>query len=268
MQDFEAVIATGAEEEKYMPAIPEDEDELLDEDEAYCSVTNKIVIVSPLPQRIHELVRGLSAACYDVMVFHQAEPDLLSRLQPELVIVDRTVLSGQGSLEWLEGPAAAILNVLQLVPNSRDSQPGAGPHIGSLVWPMPIPQLLTEVRNATATARRLDRSFVGHPPANEPSAELKLKDLTLDTKRHTVDHGTRRIDLTRTEFELLKVLMESGGTVLTRQELMDRVWGEDYFGGSNTVDVHVKALRQKLGDNPKSPTYIATVRGIGYRLAD
>ncbi|UUZ86595.1 helix-turn-helix domain-containing protein [Paenibacillus sp. P26] len=74
--------------------------------------------------------------------------------------------------------------------------------------------------------------------------------------------------MTKTEFELLRHLLDAAGTVLTRQELMDAVWGEHYFGGSNTVDVHMKSLRHKLGDNPREPQYIATVRGVGYRIVD
>nr|WP_240464281.1 response regulator transcription factor [Paenibacillus apiarius] len=98
--------------------------------------------------------------------------------------------------------------------------------------------------------------------------QLRFKDVVVDLKRFIVLKAGTKIDLTRTEFDLLKGLLLRGGGVMTRQEIMEFVWGENYFGGSNSVDVHIKSLRQKLGDAPKNPKYIVTVRGIGYRIAD
>jgi two-component system, OmpR family, alkaline phosphatase synthesis response regulator PhoP len=236
--------------------------------DAYCSTTNRIVIVSPLPQRIHELIRGLSAACYDVMVFHHGDPSLLSRLQADLLIADLTRPDGAGNNSWLHSPELSGMQIIRLIspgtPDAKDS--------GRLVeWPAPLPDAITYIRSAAAAGYR--PAVAGPEPAS-PSMEqgpvntLRLKDLTLDLKRHAAAVGTARLDLTKTEFDLLRVLLETGGSVLTRQELMDRVWGDEYFGGSNTVDVHVKTLRQKLGDDPRHSRYIVTVRGIGYRAAD
>ncbi|WJH36079.1 winged helix-turn-helix domain-containing protein [Paenibacillus sp. CC-CFT747] len=97
---------------------------------------------------------------------------------------------------------------------------------------------------------------------------LQHKDLTVDMRRMTARREGERVELTKTEYDLLTALLAADGEVLTRDALMDRVWGDTYFGGSNTVDAHIKSLRQKLGDDPRRPRYIATVRGAGYRLAD
>ena len=94
---------------------------------------------------------------------------------------------------------------------------------------------------------------------------LELKDLVLDLKRMTVSRGEEKIDLTKTEYVLLKELIRAEGKVLSRDNIMASVWGDEYFGGSNYVDVHVKTLRRKLGDDSRKPSYIATVRGVGYR---
>lgn len=89
----------------------------------------------------------------------------------------------------------------------------------------------------------------------------------------TVDIGTREVrvedtlvDLTRTEFDLLEVLTGTPRTVLTRTALVQRIWGEDWFGDDHVLDVHMSSLRRKLGDDPKEPRYVHTVRGVGYRF--
>ena len=89
-------------------------------------------------------------------------------------------------------------------------------------------------------------------------------DVQLGRRRVTVDG--RAIDLTNTEFELLAGLVRDPSTVVTRQQLLDRVWGADYFGDDHVIDVHIGNLRRKLGDDPERPRWIETVRGIGFRF--
>jgi two-component system response regulator RegX3 len=74
------------------------------------------------------------------------------------------------------------------------------------------------------------------------------------------------VHLTPTEYRLLAVLVANAGRVLTRGQIIDRVWGSDYFGDTKTLDVHIKRLRSKIEDNPSEPTMIVTVRGLGYRF--
>lgn len=76
------------------------------------------------------------------------------------------------------------------------------------------------------------------------------------------------MDLTLKEFELLRLLVVNRGKVLTRESLLDRIWGYEYFGETRTVDVHIRHLRQKLEDDDKNPALIETIRGIGYRFKD
>ncbi|MDF2926472.1 MAG: response regulator transcription factor [Paenibacillaceae bacterium] len=232
-----------------------------DPESAFCPLTNRIVIISPFPQLLHELVRELTATCFDVMVFHQADPALLAQLQADLLIVDSTHQEGGTPWAWLNHPGLADYARLHLVrPDGRASAPDA------LEWPSPLPRIMERIHI-------LMREGSGHAVAREqlqPGEEgvLHLKDLSVDVRRYAVQSAGARVDLTRTEFDLLRSIIEAEGSVLTRQDLLDRVWGVGYFGGSNTVDVHVKALRHKLGDDPRNPRYIATVRGIGYRAMD
>ncbi|MBM4466296.1 MAG: response regulator transcription factor [Chloroflexi bacterium] len=90
--------------------------------------------------------------------------------------------------------------------------------------------------------------------------------LALKLGTHCVDNGCKEWRLTPKEFELLKVFMRSPGRVLSRKFLMKKVWKTDYMGDTRTLDVHIRWLREKIEENPSSPTYLRTVRGVGYRF--
>jgi two-component system response regulator RegX3 len=90
--------------------------------------------------------------------------------------------------------------------------------------------------------------------------------VTLDIDRHTVAVDGDEIGMPLKEFELLEVLMRNSGRVLTRGQLIDRVWGTDYFGDTKTLDVHIKRIRSRIEENPGEPVLLVTVRGLGYRF--
>lgn len=90
--------------------------------------------------------------------------------------------------------------------------------------------------------------------------------VVLDIDRHTVEVDGEEISMPLREFELLEVLMRNAGRVLTRGQLIDRVWGSDYFGDTKTLDVHVKRIRSRIEEDPGSPRMLMTVRGLGYRF--
>ncbi|MDZ8276979.1 response regulator transcription factor [Microbacterium aquimaris] len=104
-------------------------------------------------------------------------------------------------------------------------------------------------------------------------AEADLEDhileggrVSLDIDRHTVSVDGNEISMPLKEFELLEVLMRNAGRVLTRGQLIDRVWGTDYFGDTKTLDVHIKRIRSRIEQSPSDPTMLVTVRGLGYRF--
>lgn len=90
--------------------------------------------------------------------------------------------------------------------------------------------------------------------------------VALDIDRHTVTVAGQQINMPLKEFELLELLMRNAGRVLTRGQLIDRVWGSDYFGDTKTLDVHVKRIRSRIEENPGEPVMLVTVRGLGYRF--
>ncbi|MHA6751475.1 winged helix-turn-helix domain-containing protein [Dermacoccus nishinomiyaensis] len=98
------------------------------------------------------------------------------------------------------------------------------------------------------------------------SDELVVGPVAMDVERHVVTVGGKGVAMPLKEFELLEMLMRNEGRVLTRMQLIDRVWGSDYVGDTKTLDVHIKRLRAKIEPDPGSPQHILTVRGLGYKL--
>lgn len=97
-------------------------------------------------------------------------------------------------------------------------------------------------------------------------AVLEAGSIRLDPERFELKVGGAPVHLPRKEFELLELLMENSGKVLTRETLIDSVWGTDYFGDTRTLDVHIKRLRGKIEDDPHEPKHLLTIRGLGYRF--
>ena len=114
------------------------------------------------------------------------------------------------------------------------------------------------------------RAVLRRRPASETPAVLsgdaiEVGDVSLDPERHEVVIRGEQVSLPLKEFELLGLLLENAGRVLTRETLIDRVWGADYVGDTKTLDVHIKRLRTKVEPEPSSPTRIVTIRGLGYK---
>lgn len=101
----------------------------------------------------------------------------------------------------------------------------------------------------------------------DESGGVRVPGLEVDVERRAVSVDGQPVNLTFTEFELLTILARHPGRAFTRDELLVRVWGEDFYGDSRTVDVHVRHLREKLHEDPAKPRFIETVRGVGYRFA-
>lgn len=221
-----------------------------------CEITNRVLVISPRPASLRSLVADLAVRCYDVLLLHHADDPLLEIMKGNVVIVDRTMA---GASPGYFGLSPAI----SLVKTAPDDADAYGGHW--VQWPSPIGHVIQTIKAlaallpdpATAAAERL-------------AGLLTFKDIALDAQRMTVTRGGAKIDLTRTEFDLLRSLLAAGGRVKSRDELIGDVRGEASASewGSNTVDVHIRSLRNKLGDDPRAPRYISTVRGIGYRLAD
>jgi len=103
---------------------------------------------------------------------------------------------------------------------------------------------------------------------DEHESVLEAGGVRMDVERHTVTVDGADVSMPLKEFELLELLLRNGGRVLTRGQLIDRVWGADYFGDTKTLDVHIKRIRSKIEKTPSQPKMLVTVRGLGYRFED
>jgi two-component system response regulator RegX3 len=120
-------------------------------------------------------------------------------------------------------------------------------------------------RELVARIRAVLRRNSGEAIDNEPGV-MTVGAIKMDVDRHQVSVNGAPISLPLKEFELLEFLMRNAGRVLTRMQLIDRVWGSDYVGDTKTLDVHIKRLRAKIETDPANPTLIQTVRGLGYKM--
>lgn len=178
----------------------------------------------------------------------------------DLILLD-IMLPGLNGLEVLRRLRKAENNTPIIMLTARDSvmDKVSGLDMGAddyITKPFAIEELLARIR---VTLRN-------HQPAGEEKTQSELltfRDLEMDPARHTVSCGGTPLELTVKEFGLLQALLENVSIVLTREQLLERVWGYDYFGETNVVDVYVRYLRSKLEAVSKEK-YIQTVRGVGY----
>lgn len=161
-----------------------------------------------------------------------------------------------------ENPVTRLIPILMLTARGEEIDRVLGLEIGAddyIVKPFSVKELCARVR---AVLRRTQR--------HEGSEDKVLAsgNLAVDIGRHSVKKSGKAVELTAKEFDLLVMLMKNSGKVLTRDTLLDKVWGVEYYGDTRTVDVHVRYLRQKIEDNSEDPSFIQTVRGVGYRFTE
>ncbi|QTE29805.1 response regulator transcription factor [Pengzhenrongella sicca] len=123
-------------------------------------------------------------------------------------------------------------------------------------------------RELVARVRAVLRRRQGAPELEDDDATLQVGRVRMDVDGHTVEVGGTRVALPLKEFELLELFLRNAGRVLTRTQLIDRVWGSDYVGDTKTLDVHVKRVRAKIEPDPGSPQVLLTIRGLGYKMMD
>jgi DNA-binding response OmpR family regulator len=180
--------------------------------------------------------------------------------KPDLIILDLMMpeMSGQEFIHLFSKEADTPVIMLTAKVEDQDKIIGLGLGADDYVTkPFNVQELIARVR---AVLRRMQKT------AAEPDL-LRAFDIVLDRAGHTVKVGERYIDLTPSEFEILNILMAAPGRVFSRLDLLDRMSGDAYEGYERTIDVHVRNLRAKIEPDPKTPRYVETVYGLGYRLA-
>ena len=226
------------------------------------TVTRTVLVVDDEP-KIRDLVRSyLEREGYQVFDTDSgnAALDIVRRVQPDLVILDLGLsdVSGEEVIRVLRG--ASDVPVVMLTARASEGDRVGGLHLGAddyVTKPFSPRELVARVG---AVLRRAGGSRIDGATTHAGGR------LGVDPDRREVSLDGRTVELTRTEFDLLVTLSSRPGRAWSRYELVSRVQGYDYEGYERTVDVHVKNLRRKLGDDPRNPTYILTVPGIGYKF--
>lgn len=224
----------------------------------------RILVVDDEPS-ILELVRfALEREGFEVTVAADGETAVsLFRARPaDLVVLDLMLPGKDGFEVFRELRQQGPVPVIMLTARGGETDKVLGLEFGAddyMTKPFSPRELVARVK---AVLRRAE-------PRESPENQiLRVGEITLDTLRHRVTVGEREVQLAPREFELLRMLMANRGAVLNRELLLEKVWGYDYAGDTRTVDVHVVRLRQKLEPDPAHPTYIETVRGVGYRMRE
>jgi DNA-binding response OmpR family regulator len=237
-----------------------------EEDPALATVVMaKTLLIVEDEDRLRDLLRGyLEREGFRAVLARDGVQALsLARSErPDLIILD-LMLPGIDGLEVCRRLRTfSDAYVLMLTAKAEEMDRVIGLEVGAddyLIKPFSPRELVARVRAMLRRPRN----------AGDVSAPLfQFGPLTIDAARHEASLAGEPLKLTNLEYALLSVLASAPGRVFTRAQLLERVWGNDYFGDDHVIDVHIANLRKKLGDDPARPTFIMTVRGVGYRFGD
>jgi two-component system response regulator RegX3 len=182
---------------------------------------------------------------------------------PDLILLDLMLPEISGTQVCRQIRSKSSVPIIMLTAKDTEVDKVVGLELGAddyIVKPYSKAELVARIK---AVLRRQNNESV--------SSDLGLitaGPVSIDIDRHLVTINGSTISLPLKEFELLEFLARNKGRVLTRTQLIDRVWGSDYFGDTKTLDVHVKRLRAKIEKDPANPVYIQTIRGLGYKFED
>ncbi len=226
-------------------------------------IKQRILVVDDDKEVVRLMRAYLEQAGYEVLVAYDGDTavHILRRDKPDLLLLDLMLPDRDGyDITRLvrSDPALAATPIIMLTARVADTDKIVGLEMGAddyVTKPYNPREVVARVR-----ARLRSQSAV-------PSQTLRAGDLAMDVERREVKVNGRLIDLTPTEFNLLRVLMQQAGYVFTRSELISKGLGLDYEGLDRTLDSHIRNLRHKIEPEPRHPVYIQTVYGVGYRLA-
>ncbi len=201
-------------------------------------------------------------------------PDALTAFEAEgadLVLLDLMLPGLSGTEVCRRIRQHSDVPVIMLTAKDGEIDKVVGLELGAddyVTKPYSSRELLARVRAVLRRRSAPAAPAAGPAPQEEDDAVLVAGPVRMDVERHTVQVDDQPVAFPLKEFELLELLLRNAGRVLTRGQLIDRVWGTDYVGDTKTLDVHVKRVRAKIEPDPSNPTLLVTVRGLGYKLLD
>ena len=224
----------------------------------------RILLIEDEESISEPLERALGREGFDVAVAATAAEgrERFRDDRPDLVLLDVMLPDGDGRDVLREIRGTSRTPVVMLTARGEELERVLGLELGAddyVTKPFSSAELAARVR---AVLRRTDSA-----PAEGDGAVLEAGDVRMELERHEASLGGEPLELTVKEYNLLRMLLEHAGRVVTREQLIREVWDTSWFGSTKTLDVHVSGLRKKLGDDPADPRYIRTVRGVGFRFA-
>ena len=228
-----------------------------------------ILIVEDEESYREPLVYQLTREGYDVSAAATGEEGLetFTRGGIDLVLLDLMLPGIDGTALCRRIREQSRVPVIMLTAKSAEIDKVVGLEIGAddyVTKPYSFRELLARIR---AVLRR-NRPSGEAESGTDTDVPLTCGDIVMHVGRHEVNVRGTSVFFPLKEFELLEYLMQNKGRVMTRHQLIDRVWGADYVGDTKTLDVHVKRVRAKIEPDPSRPVYLTTVRGLGYRIDD
>jgi DNA-binding response OmpR family regulator len=183
------------------------------------------------------------------------------RHEPDIILLDVMLPDGDGRDLCREFRASSDAVIVMLTARGEEVDRIVGLELGAddyLVKPFSVAELIARIRAIQRRGRG----------GTSRRAPIEIGGLSLDPAARIVTKHGETVELTAKEFDLLRMLMSRAGEVVGREEIMDEVWDPHWFGPTKTLDVHISWLRKKIEDDPSSPRYITTVRGVGFRFMD
>ena len=225
----------------------------------------RILLVEDEASIAEPFARVLAREGFDATIAATAAEarEAFARVAPDLVLLDLNLPDGDGRDVCRELRATSDVPVIMVTARGTEVDRIVGLELGAddyVVKPFSGAEVVARIR---AVLRRTGR---GQGEAQPPSGPLAVGPVALDPAARRVRLDGEELELTRKEFDLLAELLAHAGSVVTREDLMARVWDENWFGSTKTLDVHIGWLRRKLGDDPAAPRLIHTVRGVGFRF--
>ena len=223
----------------------------------------RILLIEDEESIAEPLVEALEREGFEVVTAPTAAQgrEEFRKRSPDLVLLDVMLPDGDGRDVLRDIRSTSRTPVVMLTARGEEMDRVLGLELGA-------DDYVTKPFSAAELVARL-RAVLRRTEAAPPTAQqhLEVGDVRVDLDRRQVTRGGDAIDLTVKEFDLLRLLVENAGRLVKRETLMSEVWDPNWWGSTKTLDVHVSALRKKLGDDPSSPRYIHTIRGVGFRFA-
>jgi two-component system response regulator RegX3 len=221
----------------------------------------KILVVEDEAGMRDPLVYLLRSEGYEVIEAEDGESavSIFNKEGADLVLLDLMIPKLNGKDVCKDLRATSDVPIIMLTAKDTEIDKVIGFEIGAddyVTKPYSKNELLARMK---AVLRR----SVG--PREAENGMLEAGPIRMDIERHTVFFNDVKVNMPLKEFELLELLLENRNRVLTRGQIIDRVWGSNYFGDTKTLDVHIKRLRSKIEDDPSRPVHLLTVRGLGYK---